>query len=416
MNCNPCHDPCAQPCPCEPPRANVPPVVVILEGGAPVQVDIPLFGTPPFSASIAQNPQLPSGPDLIFSATVLGHTLRVITSPAQAIDGIASYTAVIRVRNQCGCFDIPVTVQVVEELPPPPLSCSVIGSFFPYASRPLQTGDRILIRDGASCATVDLPPPPSVDLCPALLALVPTSPANIVQTLVPYTEGSQCASIPAPELVCRAIQAFPTQVPELNNAFIPYWFNTDSEPQCAVMEIPSICGLCAPTCDTIVGLFPEAGRDFAPGDRVLGTDSGGFCQLFDVPPSASGGSMVFAWGARQVNTAPSIIEIPFGWSDVTVVSGFSRHIYAPRAGTLRNFYLRQENAGAGNANIINYSIAVNGGPTLLQFAVPANSFALFTDLVNTVAVNAGDTISLRAEWLADIGDGELGLVASVEFA
>jgi hypothetical protein len=95
-----------------------------------------------------------------------------------------------------------------------------------------------------------------------------------------------------------------------------------------------------------------------------------------------------------------------------------RRIVTPRAGTLRNLYIYFNAApGAANATILTFTLTVNGVATALTVSRAANAGIGFTaNLVNTVAVVSGDTISLSAAYAANIGSGALGITATCELA
>ncbi len=84
-----------------------------------------------------------------------------------------------------------------------------------------------------------------------------------------------------------------------------------------------------------------------------------------------------------------------------------------RGGTLKNFFARH-NSGPGNANTVVYTVLVNGVATAITVTLAANAVAQASDLVNTVAVVAGDRVSIRATKALSIAAGELDVQTCLE--
>jgi hypothetical protein len=84
-----------------------------------------------------------------------------------------------------------------------------------------------------------------------------------------------------------------------------------------------------------------------------------------------------------------------------------------RAGTLRNLFVRH-NSAAGNGNNIVYTVMKNGVATAITVPLATGAVGQASDLVNTVAVVAGDRISLRGSKAAGIAGGGVNLAASLE--
>jgi hypothetical protein len=90
-------------------------------------------------------------------------------------------------------------------------------------------------------------------------------------------------------------------------------------------------------------------------------------------------------------------------------------IPVPFAGTLQNFYVRHNSVPPGsNANAVVYTVMRNGVATAITVSLAANSGGQAADLVNTVAVVAGDRVSIRAVKAANIGGGSINVQASLE--
>ena len=90
-------------------------------------------------------------------------------------------------------------------------------------------------------------------------------------------------------------------------------------------------------------------------------------------------------------------------------------IVAPRAGTLRNLFVRHS-AAAGNGNAVVYTVRKNGVDTLLTCSLPTNAIGQASDTLHTVLVAQGDRITLKATKAAAIGSGNVLVSATMELA
>jgi hypothetical protein len=84
----------------------------------------------------------------------------------------------------------------------------------------------------------------------------------------------------------------------------------------------------------------------------------------------------------------------------------------PKAGTLRRLRVRH-NTGAGNGLAIVYTVRVNGVASALTVSM-ASTAADGSDLVNTVAVAAGDLIDIEVTKAASVGTSPADVMASLE--
>jgi hypothetical protein len=84
-----------------------------------------------------------------------------------------------------------------------------------------------------------------------------------------------------------------------------------------------------------------------------------------------------------------------------------------RAGILQKLFVRH-NSAAGNGNVIVYTVMKNGVATALTVALATGAIGQASDLVNTVAVVAGDRISLRGSKALSVASGAVNLAASTE--
>jgi len=87
---------------------------------------------------------------------------------------------------------------------------------------------------------------------------------------------------------------------------------------------------------------------------------------------------------------------------------------APRAGTIRNLFLRH-GTPAGNGNAIVYTLRVNGVASALTVSLASTS-ANGSDTVNAVAVAAGDLLDLQVTKAADVVTSPTNIMASLEYA
>jgi hypothetical protein len=122
------------------------------------------------------------------------------------------------------------------------------------------------------------------------------------------------------------------------------------------------------------------------GDQAVGSSGGGGVHFLDP-------------GFAPAGTSPT--------TELTIV--------APFAGTLRNLRVLHNTAGNAVASIT-YTVRVNGVDTALTpagGAVAGNDTAIKSDVVNTVAVAAGDKISMKGV-VANAASGNVNVVASME--
>jgi hypothetical protein len=132
-----------------------------------------------------------------------------------------------------------------------------------------------------------------------------------------------------------------------------------------------------------------------------------------VNPPGTSDTAVLGFGAGNVN-ASTTTRFLYPWYDDSLAQTTVIQYRAPRAGTLRNLRVRQ-NVPAGNANLIVYAVRVNGVVTFLLVSM-ASTATDGSDLVNTVAVAAGDLIDIRVTKVLATGAAVTDVAASVEFA
>lgn len=145
-------------------------------------------------------------------------------------------------------------------------------------------------------------------------------------------------------------------------------------------------------------------------------DGGGDRAVVTIPGASSDGSAVLGFGGGSIGSpADTRFLDPWYGDNNGVAMTTLIEMPAPRAGTLQNLFVRH-NAGPGNANLVAYTVLVNGVATAITASLAANAVAQASDLVNSVAIVQGDRIALRATKAAAIGNGKLDVVATLELA
>jgi len=128
----------------------------------------------------------------------------------------------------------------------------------------------------------------------------------------------------------------------------------------------------------------------------------------DLALAAAGGAAtaILAWGNNSVanSTATRVLDPGFEARTAPLASGTGfNELRIPRAGTLRNLYIRHNNPG-GTGAVITYTVFVNGAATALTVGV-ASTTANGADTVNSVAVVAGDRVRVEVTKIAVAGGG-----------
>ena len=128
---------------------------------------------------------------------------------------------------------------------------------------------------------------------------------------------------------------------------------------------------------------------------------------------SSGASGSFVFGSGNVSATTTTRYLSPGFDPGTSPTS-PPAFRVPRAGTLRNLYLRQ-NTTAGNGNNIVYTLRVNGVATALAVTI-ASTTQQAANTTNTVAVVAGDRIDVEITKAASVGTGPSDVTAVMEFA
>ena len=147
------------------------------------------------------------------------------------------------------------------------------------------------------------------------------------------------------------------------------------------------------------------------GAGVTAVNVGGGRARITIP--GGGATAIVEFGADSVGSSPTDRYLYAGYAErlAEVVPHFWT---APRAGTLRNMYVRHNKLG-GNANIITYRVRVNTVATVLIVTLAANATVAF-NTTDTVAVAAGDRIDLQVVKTINVGSSPRNVIATMEVA
>jgi len=135
----------------------------------------------------------------------------------------------------------------------------------------------------------------------------------------------------------------------------------------------------------------------------------------DALATASGDTSILQWGNENVgnSTATRYLDPGFEQRLAPLVTGVVQ-LRVPRAGTLRNLYIRHNNPG-GTGAIVTYTVRINGVGTALSVGL-ATTGANAQDVVNSVVVAAGDRVDIEVTKVALAGGTSIVPEATVEVA
>lgn len=130
------------------------------------------------------------------------------------------------------------------------------------------------------------------------------------------------------------------------------------------------------------------------------------------PPPPADGSAVLGFSAGSV-AATITTRSMYAWSGGQSLAQISTiHMIMPRAGTLQNLFVRQDQP-AGNGNLIVYTVRVNNVATALLVSI-ASTATSASDLVNTVVVAQGDLVDIEITKALAIGTSPQDIQCTVE--
>jgi hypothetical protein len=148
------------------------------------------------------------------------------------------------------------------------------------------------------------------------------------------------------------------------------------------------------------------------GAGVTATDAGGGVANITIPGGGAGFSdstLVFGAGSLASSTTTRYL---FPGYDDTLGQTSAVQIVAPYTGTLRNLYVRH-NVTAGNGNPLVYTVRINGVASALLVSLASTSLQGF-NVVNSVAVVAGDRIDIEVTKAASVASSPTDITATID--
>lgn len=136
-----------------------------------------------------------------------------------------------------------------------------------------------------------------------------------------------------------------------------------------------------------------------------------FLKLAGIQPGAAADILIFGSDSVASTVTTRFLTPGFNFSIAPTTAVQFR---LPHGGVMRNLRVRQ-NVPAGNGNQLVYTLRVNGVATLLSVSM-ASTAADASDLVNTIAVVAGDLVDLRVTKALGIGTTPGQITAAFEVA
>jgi hypothetical protein len=121
---------------------------------------------------------------------------------------------------------------------------------------------------------------------------------------------------------------------------------------------------------------------------------------------------VLTWGNDSVAAAADTRFLTPGRGGTAVTTDINE-LPAPRAGLLKNFFVRHNSAN-GNGNSVVYTVLVNGAATAITVTLATGVVGQASDTVHTVAIAQGNRISIRATKAVAIGNGTVDVQTSLE--
>jgi len=144
--------------------------------------------------------------------------------------------------------------------------------------------------------------------------------------------------------------------------------------------------------------------------NTLAAFNGAGAAVYAAIPSS--GSTQLLWGDNSVGSTTTTRYLTPGYEN-SLAQTIPVQIRAARAGTLQKLRVRH-NVTAGNGNAIVYRLRVNGVATVLTISL-ASTATDGSDLVNTVAVAAGDLLDFEVTKAAVVAISPSDIAATVEF-
>lgn len=175
---------------------------------------------------------------------------------------------------------------------------------------------------------------------------------------------------------------------------------------------PSLFGINVLDENVAIPNNPHQAMNFI-GAGVQAVDAGGGQSNIFVPGGVVADGSVLFWGVDQIQASADTRFIPPGHDSGFAITSDKYQMPMPRAGTLRNLFVRHNSAG-GTGPAISYTILVNGVATAITVSLATGAIGQASNIVAGVAVAQGDRVTLRAVKAVAIGGGAIDLVATLE--
>ena len=131
--------------------------------------------------------------------------------------------------------------------------------------------------------------------------------------------------------------------------------------------------------------------------------------------AAAGTTAVLQWGNENVGSSTATRYLDPGYEQRLAPLGTGLiQLRTPRAGTLRNLYIRHNSPG-GTGVTITYTVRVNGVASALAVGL-ASTAANAQNTVSSVVVAAGDLVDIEVTKIAVAGGASIAPEATVEVA
>lgn len=131
--------------------------------------------------------------------------------------------------------------------------------------------------------------------------------------------------------------------------------------------------------------------------------SGQTQQLQSGDSISGGGSSVLWWGAETISKDTAVRYMRPGWTEAVLSQTDDYAVVIPIAGTLKNLYVRH-GVALGNGNNVVYAVVKNGSVQAITATLASGAIGGASDTSNTVAVAAGDRVSIKITKAVQIGN------------
>lgn len=132
------------------------------------------------------------------------------------------------------------------------------------------------------------------------------------------------------------------------------------------------------------------------------------------PPGPAGAGAILFWGNTDISPTTTTRFLAPGY-DTGLAPTTVRDLLCPRAGTLRNLFIRH-NTNNGNGNSVVYTVMKNGIATAIAVSLATGAIGDGSDIANTVAIAQGDRISIRITKAVGVTNGNVDATATLEVA